>query len=128
MNLIIQFKNGGDDMKKNRKRNKQIIVRTTEEEYKKIMEKIKLSNMTMNRFFINAALRKEIIVYDFTGLFELSAQVSRIGNNINQIAKKLNQGGSTNKNEIDFLKDSLKNINIVMLQIYHDIQESQDKE
>jgi uncharacterized protein (DUF1778 family) len=50
-------KNEGDDMKKNRKRNKQIIVRTTEEEYKKIMEKIKLSNMTMNRFFINAALR-----------------------------------------------------------------------
>lgn len=115
-------------MKKNRKRNKQIIVRTMEEEYKKIMEKVKTSNMTMNRFFINAALKKEIIIYDFSSLFELSAQISKIGNNINQIAKKLNQGGLTNKNEMDFLKDSLTNINIVMMQIYHDIQESQDKE
>jgi len=128
MNFINQFKNGGDDMKKNRKRNKQIIVRTMEEEYKKIMEKVKTSNMTMNRFFINAALKKEIIIYDFSSLFELSAQISKIGNNINQIAKKLNQGGLTNKNEMDFLKDSLTNINIVMMQIYHDIQESQDKE
>jgi len=55
--------NNGDDMNKKRKRNKQIIVRTTEEEYTKIMEKVKISDMTMNRFFINAALRKEIIVY-----------------------------------------------------------------
>nr|WP_312579575.1 plasmid mobilization relaxosome protein MobC [Sedimentibacter sp.] len=113
---------------KNRRRNKQIIVRTTEEEYLKIMEKVKVSEMTMNRFFINAALRKEIIVFNFESLFELSAQVSRIGNNINQIARKLNQGGLSNKNEMDFLKDSLTNINIVMLQIYHDIKELQDKE
>ncbi len=122
------MKNGGGDTVKNRRRNKQIIVRTTEEEYLKIMEKVKVSEMTMNRFFINAALRKEIIVFNFESLFELSAQVSRIGNNINQIARKLNQGGLSNKNEMDFLKDSLTNINIVMLQIYHDIKELQDKE
>lgn len=122
------MKNGGGDTVKKRRRNKQIIVRTTEEEYLKIMEKVKVSEMTMNRFFINAALRKEIIVFNFESLFELSAQVSRIGNNINQIARKLNQGGLSNKNEMDFLKDSLTNINIVMLQIYNDIKELQDKE
>ncbi|MBP1926716.1 hypothetical protein J2Z76_002586 [Sedimentibacter acidaminivorans] len=114
-------------MNKKRKRNKQIIVRTTEEEYTKIMEKVKISDMTMNRFFINAALRKEIIVYDFTSIFELSAQVSRVGNNINQIARKLNQGGITNKSEVDFLKSSLKNINNVLMEIYKDIQKSQDE-
>jgi len=119
--------NNGDDMNKKRKRNKQIIVRTTEEEYTKIMEKVKISDMTMNRFFINAALRKEIIVYDFTSIFELSAQVSRVGNNINQIARKLNQGGITNKSEVDFLKSSLKNINNVLMEIYKDIQKSQDE-
>jgi len=121
-------KNGGDNLGENRKRNIQVKFWVTHNEHCKISEKVKLSNMTMNRFFINAALKKEIIIYDFSSLFELSAQISKIGNNINQIAKKLNQGGLTNKNEMDFLKDSLTNINIVMLQIYHDIQESQDKE
>lgn len=115
-------------MSENRKRNNQIKFWVTHNERSKILEKVKLSNMPLGRYMRNVALKKKVIIYDFTGLFELSAQVSRIGNNINQIAKKLNQGGSTNKNEMDFLKDSLKNINIVMLQIYHDIQESQDKE
>lgn len=115
-------------MTKNRKRNKQIIIRTTEDEYNKIMEKVSLSNMNMNRFFINVALRKKIIVYDFSSLFELSAQISKIGNNINQIAKKLNKGGLISKYEINYLTDTLNNIDNVLLQINHDIQDSLDAE
>ena len=109
-----------------RKRNNPIFIRTTDEEYKKIMEKVKASNMTINRFFINAALKKEIIIYDLTSLFELSAQISKIGNNINQIAKKLNQGGRISNYEINYLNTSLENINNVLLDIYNDISEKQE--
>lgn len=108
-------------MNKNRKRNKQIIIRTTEDEYKKIMEKVELSKMTMNRFFINSAIRKNIIVYDFISLLELSAQIAKIGNNINQIARKLNQGGTFQKDEAIFLKQSLEKIDKVLINIYSDI-------
>ncbi|WP_326911547.1 plasmid mobilization protein [Sedimentibacter sp. MB31-C6] len=111
----------------NRKRKNVIFIRTTDEEHKKIMEKVAVSKMSINRFFINAALKREIIIYDLTSIFELSAQISRIGNNINQIAKKLNQGGLINKSEIKYLKNTMENINEVLIEVYQDIQATQDK-
>lgn len=115
-------------MSENRKRNIQIKFWVTPEENAKILEKVKLSNMPICRYLRNAAIKKEIIVYDFTSLFELSAQISRIGNNINQIAKKLNQGGLVNKDETNYLKASLESINKVFMEIYQDIQSSWDEE
>lgn len=110
----------------NRKRKNSIYIRATDEEYKKIMEKVSASKMNINRFFLNAALRKEIIIYDLTSIFELSAQISKIGNNINQIAKKLNQGGRISSSELNYLYSSLENINSVIMEIYADISEKQE--
>lgn len=113
-------------MTENRKRKNVIFIRATDEEYKKIMEKVEVSKMNINRFFINAALKKEIIIYDITSIFELSAQISRIGNNINQIAKKLNQGGRISSAELSYLNSSLENINNVLMDIYNDVSEKQE--
>ncbi|WP_440977664.1 plasmid mobilization protein [Sedimentibacter sp. LTW-03] len=111
-------------MAKNRKRKNVFFIRTTDDEHKIIMEKVKASHMNINRYFINAAIKKEIIIYDFESVFELSAQISRIGNNINQIAKKLNQGGRISEAEISYLYSSLENINNVLMNIYSDVLES----
>lgn len=50
---------------------------------------------------------------------ELLYQLTKIGNNINQIARKLNSGGSTSANEVkeirEQLTDTLKEIRKVML-------------
>ncbi len=108
-------------MSANRKRNIPIFIRVTEEEHKKILDKVKISNMSINRYFINAALRTNIIVYDLTSIFELSSQISYIGNNINQIAKKLNQGEEMHDNDINYLKESMKNINDVLSNLYQDM-------
>ncbi len=110
----------------NRKRKNVIFVRATDEEYKKIIEKVAASKMSINKFFLNSALRKEIIIYDLTSIFELSAQISRIGNNVNQIAKKLNQGGRISSSELSFLHSSLENINNVLIDIYNDVSEKQE--
>jgi len=110
----------------NRKRNIQIKFWVNEDEYKKVIEKVRLSKMQIGRYLRNAALKKEIIIYDLTSLFELSAQISKIGNNINQIAKKLNQGGRISNYEINYLNTSLENINNVLLDIYNDISEKQE--
>ncbi|HBN05710.1 MAG TPA: hypothetical protein DD434_07975, partial [Bacteroidales bacterium] len=63
---------------------------------------------------------------DLTSIFELSAQISRIGNNINQIAKKLNQGGRISSAEVSYLYSSLEKIDNVLLDIYNDISEKQE--
>ncbi len=110
----------------NRKRNIQIKFWVNEDEYKKINEKILLSKMKIGRYLRNSALKKEIINYDFASIFELSAQLSRIGNNINQIAKKLNQGGRISSSEINYLHSTLEGINNVLMDIYLDITDKQE--
>ena len=110
-------------MSANRKRNIPIFIRVTKEEHEKILEKIKASNMSINRYFINAALKKNIIVYDWSSILELSSQISHIGNNINQIARKLNQGDGIYNNDINFLKKSMRDINETMINLYHDMTE-----
>lgn len=97
-----------------------------EDENRKINEKARLSKMKIGRYMRNAALKKEVIIYDLTSIFELSAQVSKIGNNINQIAKKLNQGGRISSSELSYLYSSLENINNVLMDIYTDVSEKQE--
>jgi hypothetical protein len=110
----------------NRKRNIQIKFWVNEDEYKKVIEKVRLSKMQIGRYLRNASLKKEIVIYDLTSIFELSAQVSKIGNNINQIAKKLNQGGRISGSELSYLYSSLENINNVLMDIYNDVSEKQE--
>ena len=115
-------------MSANRKRNVPIFIRVTKEEHEKILDKVKLSNMSINRYFINAALRKNIVVYDWSSILELSSQISHIGNNINQIAKKLNQGDGIYNNDINFLKKSIRDINETMINLYHDIMKQLEED
>lgn len=97
----------------------------TKDESKIIIEKAELSKMKVGRYMRNAALKKEITIYDFTSIFELSAQISRIGNNVNQIAKKLNQGGRISSAEINFLHSTLENIDKVLMDIYNDVSDKE---
>lgn len=108
----------GDYLNKGRRRKREIRFRVDEEEYKKVMEKIEFSNMDISRYMRNVALKKQIIIYDFKSLFELSAQISRVGNNINQIARRLNQGGTLQKNEGETMVKFLENLNVILLDIY----------
>jgi hypothetical protein len=76
-------------MEQKRTRNKQIILRSTEEEYGLIQEKVKKSKLKQNDFLLKSALGKDIIVID--GLKDLLLELVREGKNLNQIAKSLNR-------------------------------------
>lgn len=66
-------------------------IRLNEEEYKKILEKYKKSKYyTLSEFIRHLILRKEVIVIDFDFLIDRNYQISKIGNNINQIARIAN--------------------------------------
>ncbi len=115
-------------MSENRVRKGQLKFHVTETEEGIIREKAKNSNMNIERFLRNSALRKNIVVYDLTSIFELSSQISHIGNNINQIARKLNQGEGMYNNDINFLKQSMRDINDTMINLYHDMIEKLEED
>ena len=72
--------------------NRRIFIRVTEEEYNELLKQKEFLHLpsysSLIRMYINNAVCFHV---SLDGLFELSTQISRIGNNINQIAKVVNE-------------------------------------
>ena len=92
-------------MNENRKRNKQIKFYVNEKEYDQIKKKVEKSKLKQQEYLIKSALNKKIIVID--GLKEILLELSREGNNLNQIAKKINEG---EQKDIKEMKNKLNNL------------------
>ena len=71
----------------NRKRNQTISIRLTPAEKKEITAKAKQAKMTLTDYLIECSRNANITV---TNLSEVLVELKRIGNNINQIARKIN--------------------------------------
>ncbi|MCH5194584.1 MAG: hypothetical protein J1F11_11520 [Oscillospiraceae bacterium] len=90
-------------MKEKRKRNKQMIVRLTQQELTEFSEKMNKAKAKRRSDFIMALVRKKpIIVPD--GLPEITAELKRQGNNLNQAVKKINQTGTYSFNFISTIE------------------------
>lgn len=98
----------------NRSRNKQIVLRLSDEEYQKYMEQVEKSKLTQNEFFVRCISKKKIIVVE--GLKETLTELKKIGVNINQISKNLNSGifQSADK-ELKEVKEIFAKVNDTML-------------
>lgn len=92
-------------MNENRKREKQIKFYVNEKEYEQIKNKVEKSKLKQQEYLIKSALNKKIIVID--GLKEILLELSREGNNLNQIAKKINEG---EQKDIKEMKNKLNNL------------------
>ncbi|MCL1440792.1 MobC family plasmid mobilization relaxosome protein [Enterobacter hormaechei] len=92
-------------MSENRKREKQIKFYVNEKEYDQIKKKVEKSKLKQQEYLIKSALNKKIIVID--GLKEIPLELSREGNNLNQIAKKINEG---EQKDIKEMKNKLNNL------------------
>ena len=73
-----------------RKRSSNLSIHVTPQEKNMIRRKAQQANMTMTDYIISAIQGNEIIVCD--GLIPLFVELKRIGNNVNQIAYKVNSG------------------------------------
>lgn len=80
--------------KPNRTRPIQVILRMTEEEAAAFQQKLSSSGMSAQEYLLKSALDKEIKVVDMEKIRELTVELKREGNNLNQIARSLNEGGS----------------------------------
>lgn len=89
----------------NRARPKQIVIRMSEDEFNKVKSNVEKSGMKQQEYLIKCVTEKSIINTD--GIKELTPELKRIGSNINQIAKRCNQGNQASVDEIEIIKEEL---------------------
>ncbi len=96
----------------NRTRKYQIKFDVTEEEKEIIEKKQKMSGITSKGSFYRKMILEGIVIKtDMSAIKNLTVSINRIGNNINQIARRANQTGN-------IYNDDLKEINEKMSVIW----------
>ncbi len=94
-----------------RKRTVQVKFYVTEEERKLIEEKMKLvPTSNMAAYLRKIAIDGYIIQVDHTDIKAMTAEIQKIGVNVNQIARRVNATGNTYKEDIDEIKGVLAEI------------------
>ncbi len=89
----------------NRKRNVQIIVRVTEEERALIEEKMKqIPTVNLSAYSRKMLIDGYIIILDLQEVKAHTVQLQKIGVNVNQIARRINETGRVYADDMDELK------------------------
>ena len=94
-----------------RKRTVQIKFRVTEEERALIEQKMKLvPTRNMESYLRKIAIDGYVIQVDHTDIKAMTAEIQKIGININQIAKRVNATGSVYQEDMEEIKEVLAEI------------------
>ncbi len=94
-----------------RKRTVQVKFYVTEEERKLIEEKMKLLQTdNLGAYLRKMAIDGYIIQLDYTAVKEQTAEIQKVGVNVNQIAKRVNSTGNAYKEDIEEIKGVLAEI------------------
>lgn len=94
-----------------RLRDKQLNIRVTDWEYKLIQERMKKSgSASMREYIVDAATNGFLINVDYTDIKSLAYEINKIGNNINQIAHKINSENIVYKTEIEEVQEYVEMI------------------
>lgn len=95
----------------NRKRTVQIKFRVTEEERALIEEKMKLiPTRNMTAYLRKMAIDGYVIQVDHSDIKAMTAEIQKIGVNINQIARRANATGNVYQEDIEEIKGVLNEI------------------
>lgn len=84
-----------------RKRSIQIPIRVNEKEFKKIQALSKKCGLSREEYLRSVAVGCELKQLPDADFFETVRLLRRCGENINQIAKKLNSGGNFNSKQYE---------------------------
>ena len=83
------------------KRSKVVKINFTNKEYLELIKK-KPANMSDSHFFLQIILSKKEDLTDLQNYYPLLMSINKVGNNINQIAKKLNSFGKLSDADIKY--------------------------
>lgn len=87
-----------------RKRKHRISLDLTDKEYELLKDKSKKSNLSVSTYLRKLISDHKFVSYDFKHLFNCMNELHRIGNNINQIAKRLNATSYMYMEDVDEVK------------------------
>lgn len=105
----------------NRKRNIQLKIYLSDDEYQSFINQVAKSKLTQTDFFIKCITKKKIIVID--GLKETLAELKKIGVNINQISKNLNGGFFQNATgELKEIKQQFAKVTDCIIEILRSVK------
>ena len=97
--------------KTNRKRDVQLIIRVTEDEKVLIYQKMgQIPTKNLAAYARKMLIDGYIIIVDYADVKDHAAQLGRIGNNVNQIVKRMNQTGSLYRDDVEEIKKMLHDI------------------
>lgn len=95
----------------NRKRNVQIIIRVTEEERALIEEKMQqIPTLNLSAYARKMLIDGYIITLDLQEVKGYTAQLQKIGVNVNQIAKRINETGRIYADDMDEMKRVMEEV------------------
>lgn len=95
----------------NRKRNVQIIIRVTEEERSLIEEKMRqIPTLNLSAYARKILIDGYIITLDLQEVKGHTAQLQKIGVNINQIAKRINETGRIYADDMNEIKRTMEEV------------------
>ncbi|MEB6551475.1 MobC family plasmid mobilization relaxosome protein [Heyndrickxia sporothermodurans] len=96
-------------MGENRKENRQIKFRVSDPEFEKLEQMAKASGMSVPTFCKKKAqgARMSSPKIDREGAFEIARQLRAIGNNVNQLSKRANEGKAIPSEELQDVQKEL---------------------
>lgn len=98
-------------MKGKRTRNKQVLIRLTDDEYELLQEKFQASGMKYQEAFIRKTIfESKVFVVNFSPIMEMNRQIQKIGNNINQAVRLANTEKKISLDTIEDLKRRLDEV------------------
>ena len=93
------------------KRNINMGLRVTAEEHDAIIKRMsEIGFPSVRSYLLKMALNGMIINLDLTDIRECSRLLRNVGNNINQLARRANEGGSVYADDIENIKTRLGEI------------------
>ncbi|GHU81468.1 hypothetical protein AGMMS50284_1360 [Clostridia bacterium] len=95
----------------NRTRPVRIIVQVTDEEKAEIKKRVKSTGMkNVGEYMRRMAIEGEVVVKDFSEIKKLMREMSRIGNNVNQITRKVNERGLVTRSDMKEVDEKMGEI------------------
>lgn len=83
----------------NKSRKNQFIFRLSDPEKEWFLDKVSRSGLSQQKYVLFSVLAKDIVSVDRAELQKISMELSRQGNNLNQIARTLNGRGYVDYNQ-----------------------------
>ncbi|MEG2609120.1 MAG: plasmid mobilization relaxosome protein MobC [Bacilli bacterium] len=98
-------------MKENRVRANRATLRLTDKENEIFQDKLKKTGLSQQAFLYKMVFDNYIVIMDFKEMAALRNEINKIGININQIARKVNETQIIEIKEIEYMKKQIEECN-----------------